>query len=84
MNNAINDFIKYAEYLYGSGITKESTVTSVFDFLYYEYTNALLSKYRVRPKEHKTELLMSDLINQVLNDFNYINLGKGLFHRISK
>ncbi len=33
-NNAINDFIKYAEYLYGSDITKESTVTSVFDFLY--------------------------------------------------
>ena len=63
MNNAINDFIKYAEYLYGSDITKESTVTSVFDYLYSEYTNALLSKYRKRPKEHKTELLMSDIIN---------------------
>ena len=71
-NNAISDFIKYAEYLYGSDITKESSVTSVFDFLYSEYTNTLLSKYRERPKAHITELLMSDIINQVLEDYNYI------------
>ncbi|HHE40201.1 MAG TPA: DUF2726 domain-containing protein, partial [Candidatus Cloacimonetes bacterium] len=82
LNNAINDFIKYAEYLYGSDITKESTVTSVFDFLYSEYTNALLSKYRERPKDHITELLMSDIINQVLNDFNYI--GYSMHTRLGK
>ncbi len=82
LNNAINDFIKYAEYLYGSDITKESTVTSVFDFLYSEYTNALISKYRERPKDHITELLMSDIINQVLNDFNYI--GYSMHTRLGK
>ena len=71
-NNAINDFIRYAEYLYGSEITRESTVTSVFDVLYSEYSNILLSKYKERPNDHKTELLMCDLINEVLKDFGYI------------
>jgi len=71
-NNVINDFIKYAEYLYGSEITKESTVTSVFDFLYSEYTERLISNYRDRPNEHKTELLMCDLINGVLKDYGFI------------
>ena len=33
-NNAICDFIKYAEYIYGSEITRDSTVSSVFDVLY--------------------------------------------------
>ena len=71
-NNAINDFIRYAEYLYGSEITRESTVTSVFDVLYSEYSNILLSKYKDRPNDHKTELLMCDLINEVLKDYGYI------------
>jgi len=71
-NNAINDFIKYAEYLYGSEITRESTVTSVFDVLYSEYSNILLTKYKERPNDHKTELLMCDLINEVLTDYGYI------------
>jgi len=71
-NNAINDFIKYAEYLYGSEITRESTVTSVFDVLYSEYSNILLTKYKECPNDHKTELLMCDLINEVLKDYGYI------------
>jgi DNA polymerase III delta prime subunit len=71
-NNAINDFIRYAEYLYGSEITKESTVTSVFDVLYSEYSNILLTRYKEHPNDHKTELLMCDLINEVLKDYGYI------------
>jgi DNA polymerase III delta prime subunit len=71
-NNAINDFIKYAEYLYSSEITRESTVTSVFDVLYSEYSSILLTKYKERPNDHKTELLMCDLINEVLTDYGYI------------
>jgi superfamily I DNA and/or RNA helicase len=71
-NNVINDFIKYSEYLYGSEITRDSTVTSVFDVLYSEYSNILLSKYKERPNDHKTELLMFDLINEVLKDYGYI------------
>jgi superfamily I DNA and/or RNA helicase len=80
-NNVINDFIKYAEYLYGSEITKDSTVTSVFDLLYSEYTNKLLLKYRARPNEHKSELLMCDLINEVLKDYGYI--GYSMHTRLS-
>lgn len=71
-NNVINDFIKYSEYLYGSEITRDSTVTSVFDVLYSEYSNILLSKYKEQPNDHKTELLMCDLINEVLKDYGYI------------
>jgi superfamily I DNA and/or RNA helicase len=71
-NNVINDFIKYAEYLYGSDITRESTVTSVFDLLYSENTNILLSKYKERPNKHKTELLMCDIISQALKNHCYI------------
>ncbi len=71
-NNAICDFIKYAEYLYGSDITKESTVRSVFDILYSECTDVLLSRYRKRPNVYKTELLMCEVINQVLKLHRYI------------
>ena len=81
-NNAINDFIKYAEYLYGSDVTRESTVTSVFDLLYSEYTNTLLSKYKERPNKHKTELLMCDIINQVLKHHSYI--GYSMHTRLGK
>lgn len=71
-NNAINDFIKYAEYLYGCNVTRESNITSVFDLLYSEYTNTLLSKFKANPKKHKTELLMCDIINQVLKNHGYL------------
>ncbi len=72
-NNAIVDFIKYTEYLYGSQASEESTVKSVFDFLYSEYTKALFSKYEENPEQHKTELLMRDVIKEVLKDHYYIN-----------
>ncbi len=81
-NNAINDFIKYAEYLYGSDVARESTVTSVFDLLYSEYTNTLLSKYKERPNEHKTELLMCGIISQVLKHHGYI--GFSMHTRLGK
>jgi hypothetical protein len=71
-NNVINDFIRYAEYLYGADITRESTVTSVFDLLYSEHTDVLLNKYKNSPKEHKTELLMCELINELLENYSYI------------
>ncbi len=71
-NNAINDFIKYAEYLYGSDATRESSVISVFDLLYSEYTNILFSKYKDHPNKYKTELLMCDIIDQVLKYHGYI------------
>lgn len=71
-NNIISEFIKYAEYLYGTEVTRESAITSVFDMLYAEQSNILLEKYRNRPNEHKTELLMCDLIENVLVDYNRI------------
>jgi hypothetical protein len=71
-NNIISDFIHYAEYLYGSDVTRESKVTSVFDMLYSEYSDALMAKYADRPDEHKSELLMCELINKLLQDYSYI------------
>ena len=71
-NNIISDFIHYAEYLYGSDVTRESKVTSVFDMLYSEYSDALMAKYKDRPDEHKSELLMCELINKLLQDYSYI------------
>lgn len=71
-NNIISDFVKYAEYLYGSEVIKESTITSVFDLLYSEQSNILLEKYKNRPNEHKTELLMCELIDGLLVDYNKI------------
>lgn len=79
-NNIISDFIKYAEYLYGSDLTKESSVTSVFDMLYSEQSNILLEKYRNRPKEHKTELLMCELIDDLLVD--YYTIGYAMHIRL--
>lgn len=81
-NNAISDFIKYAQYIYGSNVSRESTISSVFDYLYSEYTNALISKYNKRPNEHKTELLMCDVIDQVLRNFGYI--GYSMHSRLGK
>jgi len=71
-NNIISDFIKYAEYLYGTEATRESTVTSVFDLLYSEQSNILLEKYKNRPNEHKTELLMCEIIENLLVDYSKI------------
>lgn len=71
-NNIISDFIKYAEYLYGTEVTKQSNITSVFDLLYSEQSNILLEKYKNRPNEHKTELLMCELIEKLLVDYNKI------------
>lgn len=79
-NNIISDFIKYAEYLYGSGLTKESSVTSVFDMLYSEQSHILLRKFRNRPKEHKTELLMCELIEDLLVD--YYTIGYAMHIRL--
>ncbi len=81
-NNAINDFIRYAEYLYGSDATRESSVTSVFDLLYSEYTKTLLSKYKNRSNKHKTELMMCDIISQVLKPHSY--LGYSMHTRLGK
>ena len=71
-NNIINDFIKYAEYLYGSEIIRESTVSSVFDLLYSENSNKLAEKFKNRPNEYATELIMYELINELLANYNCI------------
>jgi superfamily I DNA and/or RNA helicase len=81
-NNVINDFIRYAEYLYSSNVTRESTVTSVFDLLYSEYTKVLLLKCKERPDVHKSELLMWSIIKQVLKDRKYI--GYSMHTRLGK
>jgi hypothetical protein len=81
-NNAIHDFIKYAEYLYGSDIVKVSTITSAFDVLYSEYTTTLLSNFHKQPNHYKTELLMCNIINQVLCHHNLI--GYAMHIRLSK
>ncbi len=67
-NNIINDFIKYSENLYGNSITKTSNIISVFDYLYSEYDEILKGKFKNKPNEHKTELLMCDLIDDILKD----------------
>lgn len=71
-NNIINDFIKYSEHLYGNSITKTSKTTSVFDYLYAEYDEILINKFKNKPHEHKTELLMCELIDDMLKDNNKI------------
>ena len=78
----IHDFIKYTEYLYGSTITKESTITSVFDYLYTQYTNALVQQYKQKPKLYKTELLMKELIEKILKSNKII--GYAMHIRLSK
>ncbi|MDD4781958.1 MAG: AAA domain-containing protein [Tissierellia bacterium] len=72
-NNVISDFIKYAEYVYGSEITKESTIRSVFDTLYLENSNILAKKFKNHPNEYATELLMYELIKKILEDYNCID-----------
>jgi superfamily I DNA and/or RNA helicase len=72
-NNIISDFIKYAEYLYGNEAIYSSTITSVFDLLYSEQSNYLLEKFKNQPDEHMTELLMCELIDNLLVDFNKVS-----------
>jgi len=72
-NNIINDFIKYSEHLYGDSITKTSTITSVFDYLYSQNKKQLLFKLKQNTKGHKTELLMIQLIEEVLKKYSRID-----------
>ena len=67
-SNIIHDFIKYTEYLYGDTITKESSITSVFDYLYSEYNSILFDKFSENPRKHKTELLMCEMIDNLLKE----------------
>lgn len=80
-NNAIHDFIRYAEYLYGSETVKESKITSVFDVLYTEYKTTLLY-FSKHPDFYKTELLMQNVIDQVLDHHSFI--GYSIHTRLSK
>ena len=57
---------QYSENLYGNSITKESQITSVFDYLYAEYDAILKLKFNSNPKAHKSELLMCELIDSLL------------------
>lgn len=81
-NNVIHDFIKYAEYLYGSDIVKASTITSAFDVLYTEYTSTILSIMNKYPNQHKAELLMCEVIKEVLLNHNFIEYSMHI--RLSK
>ena len=72
-NNIISDFIKYTEHLYGHSITKTSTITSVFDYLYAQNKKQLLLKLKQNTKGHKTELLMIQLIDEVLKQYSRID-----------
>lgn len=81
-NNIIHDFIHYTEHLYGQGITKTSSITSVFDYLYHEHNELLKKRYLNKPKEHKTELLFSDLVEDTLKSYNKI--GYTMHVRLSK
>jgi superfamily I DNA and/or RNA helicase len=67
-NNIINDFIKYSEHLYGNSITKSSTITSVFDYLYSQNKKQLLFKLKNKGSGHETELLMIQVIDEVLKN----------------
>jgi superfamily I DNA and/or RNA helicase len=81
-NNIIKDFIEYSEYLYGSSVTKESTVKSIFDYLYSEYNKDFISKYNEKPKKYQSELLMCSLIDKVLIDHHFI--GYSMHVRLGK
>lgn len=80
--NIIRDFIDYVHYVYGDKATKESTITSVFDSLYEEHRELLLKKFAHRKNEHKSELLMTELIQDALK--NYPRIGYQMHVRLSK
>ncbi|MFA7076202.1 MAG: AAA domain-containing protein [Candidatus Izemoplasmatales bacterium] len=81
-NHIIHDFIQYSENLYGNSITKESQITSVFDYLYAEYDSILKLKFNSNPKAHKSELLMCELIDSLLKI--YKKVGYRMHVRLSK
>jgi superfamily I DNA and/or RNA helicase len=81
-NNIIHDFIHYAENIYGNSVTKTSAVTSVFDYLYTEYDALLESKFKGNSKDHKTELLMCEMIDNLLK--GQIRIGYRRHIRLSK
>jgi len=81
-NNIIHDFIRYTEYLYGNSITKESSITSVFDYLYSEYSEILVNKFKTNPKKHITELLMCEMIDNLLK--SHKKIGYTMHIRLSK
>jgi superfamily I DNA and/or RNA helicase len=72
-NNVIKDLIGYAEYLYGDSITRESTITSIFDMLYIEHRDVLNAQYQKNRRVHYTELLMNQLISNVLKPYQGIS-----------
>lgn len=81
-NNIINDFIKYAENIYSSNITKESKIVSVFDYLYSVNNQKLKEKFNSNEEGYKSELLMCEVIDKSLAGFFY--LGYAMHVRLSK
>lgn len=81
-NNIIHDFIHYTENLYGNTITKKSSVTSVFDYLYSEYNQLIKDTLANNPKKHLTEILFSQLIDDTLK--SYSKIGYVMHMRLSK
>ena len=81
-NNIIHDFIHYTENLYGNSVTKTSSVTSVFDYLYDENNKLIKEQISNNPKKHQTELLFSQLIDETLKSYNKI--GYAMHTRLSK
>jgi hypothetical protein len=81
-NNIIRDFIKYSEHLYGNAVTKTSEVTSVFDYLYAEYDEVLKKRFNIKHKEHLTERLMCELIDDILQHHKIV--GYRMHVRLSK
>jgi len=81
-NNIIKNLIDYIEYLYGDSVTRESTITSIFDRLYIEHRDALIAQYQKKKREHYTELLMKQLISDILN--NYPGISYTMHARVGK
>jgi len=81
-NNIIHDFIHYIENLYGNTVTKSSSITSVFDYLYNENNKLLKELIASNPKEHQTELLFSQLVDEILK--SYKKVGYAMHTRLSK
>ncbi len=69
----INDLIGYIEY--NNLSMNESTIYSVFDLLYQQYTKKRISylKNKKRISEYDSENLMYSLILDVINENNYLN-----------
>lgn len=81
-NNIIHDFIQYAEYLYGSQVTKESTITSIFDYLYSINQSKRIELYKRNSNGYQTELLMRKVIEKVLQ--NHQTIGYITHMRLAK